>query len=528
MDAHEGPLTASGPQAPSGAPAAVPEYTASSGNGGSAPVTPLDANGSGPATHDGLHGSGGVGSHVGTMFGRDSLYMVASSLQLLAGVVITPIMTRVLGLHQYGIFAADLALLYVLYYTANLGLNVGIQRLYSQPDGERRSRNLLAAALVIVVVMTTLVYVTGPLWSPVLGFGAFPLSTQLTVVWSGLFAMSWICLAILRCNERLAVYSAVCFLQAIAGIGIGTLVAYFHMRQATDVLFCAVVVQAAAVLLALATITPIWRGIFDFPTIGETLAFSLPILPLQLSTFVLSASDRIIIQRDLGPSATGRYQVAYTLGAIGVSLLTFLNLAWLPRIFAISDRHTRAAVLAESRDGLYRLLVPVTIGMALGGPLVLRIWAPKSFDPAGLVTVVVLVVASTIPVCTAFVHSRLILSEGHSGYVALVTMAAALVNIDLNLALVPRMGINGSALATLITYGLLAMGMATVSRHLLPLARPRIGLWAQLLGATGLVLASQTVPIGVPWVGLRLVGSAVCLVWALTILRKLQLQGADR
>ena len=83
-----------------------------------------------------------VGATVGVMFRRDTLYMVASSLQLLAGVLVTPFMTRVLGVHQFGIFAADLALLYVLYYTANLGLNIGIQRLYSQADGERRSRNL--------------------------------------------------------------------------------------------------------------------------------------------------------------------------------------------------------------------------------------------------------------------------------------------------------------------------------------------------------------------------------------------------
>src|SRR6202011_2982507 len=150
---------------------------------------------------------------------------------------------------------------------------------------------------------------------------------------------------------------------AIVGIGVGTLVAYFHLHLAVDVLWCALVVQAAAVLLALATITPHWRGIADFQTLRETLKFSIPIVPLQISTFVLTASNRFVILRDLGPAATGRYPVAYTLGAGAISMLPFLTLAWLPRIFAIADRETRAAVLAESRDGLYRLLVPVTIGM---------------------------------------------------------------------------------------------------------------------------------------------------------------------
>jgi O-antigen/teichoic acid export membrane protein len=464
----------------------------------------------------------GVDATVGTMFKRDSLYMVASSLQLLAGVVITPLMTRVLGLHQYGIFAADLALLYVLYYSANLGLNIGIQRLFSQPDGERKSRNLLAAALVLVTCITTTIYLTGPLWSPRLGFGDFPLSTRLTVVWSGLFAMSWICLAILRCNEKLVVFATVCLLQAIVGIGVGTIVAFFGSRMATDVLWCAMTVQAVAVVVSLVTITPHWRGITDVHSVLSTLKFSIPIIPLQISTFVLSASDRIIILRDLGPGATGRYQVAYTLGAVGVSMLTFLNLAWLPRIFAITDRQVRAAVLAGSRDGLYRLLVPVTIGIALGGPLLLRIWAPRSFHPETLVSVVALVVASTIPVCTSFVHSRLLLSEDRSATVALVTLTAAAVNVGLNLLLVPHIGINGSALATLLSYSLLATGMATLSRRLLPLLRPALGLWGMLLAAEAVILLSSYLPNHGPASAVRIAGTVVCVVIALGVLRRIQ------
>ena len=475
----------------------------------------------GPAAPD------SVGATVGTMFGRDSLYMVASSLNLLAGVLVTPVMTRVLGLHQYGIFAADLALLYVLYYTANLGLNIGIQRLFSGEDGERRSRNLLAASIVLVLSVTTVIYLTGPLWSPHLGFGAFPLSTRLTTIWSGFFALTWICLAILRCNERLLVFTTVCLMQAIVGVGAGTVYAFFHQRLATEVLAVALVVQACAVVLSLVTITPHWRGLYDFRTVWTTLSFSIPIVPLQISTFVLSASDRFVILRDLGPGPTGRYQVAYTLGAVGISMLTFLNLAWLPRIFAIKDPHHRAAVLAHSRDGLYRLLVPVTLGIALGGPVALRIWAPASFHTDSLVLVILLVVTSTIPVCTAFVHSRLMLAEGRSGIVAIVTVVAALTNIALNLAMVPHLKIYGSALATLITYAALAIGMASISRLMLRLPRPPLMLWVQLAGAVALIFASGLLPTRGIWTIVRLVGVAGCGVLAYRTLRVLQKSGAE-
>ena len=464
-----------------------------------------------------------AGHTVGTMFRRDSLYMVANSLQLLSGVLVTPFMTRVLGLHQYGVFASDLALLYLLYYTANLGLNIGVQRLYSQPGGELKSRNVLAASIIVVSVITGIVYATGPLWSQGLGYGNFPLSTRLTVIWSGLFAMSWICLAILRCHEKLRVYAIVCILQGVVGIGLGTIFAYFHSRMATDVVGCAVIVQIIAVLLALVTVTPRWRGIFDFPTVWDTLKFSLPIVPLQISTLVMAGADRIIVLRDLGPSATGRYQVAYTLSAIGISMLTFLNLAWLPRIFSIHDRKTRAEVLARSRDGLYTLLVPVTIGLALGGPIALRLWVPRSFHAASLVPVIVLVVASTIPVCTSFVHSQLILAEGRSTIVALVSIVAAAINIVLNVILVPHIGINGSALVTLVAYAVLAMGMALMSRQLLRLARPSNLVCVLVLASFAVVLLSASIPIGGAGLILRAGGAGLCAVAAIRTLRGLQM-----
>ena len=192
-------------------------------------------------------------------------------------------------------------------------------------------------------------------------------------------------------------------------------------------------------------------------------------------------------------------------------------------IFAIADRPTRAAVLSVSRDGLYRLLVPVTIGIALAGPILLQIWAPRTFRTEQLLPVIVLVVAATIPVCTAFGPlAGVLLSEGRSTVVAVVTVVAAGVNVALNLALVPHLGINGSALATTVSYTVLAVAMAALSRLLLPLARPPVRLWGALLAAEAVVLASSRLPVHGPWLAVRVAGVAVTVLAAYATLRDLQ------
>ena len=116
----------------------------------------------------------------------------------------------------------------------------------------------------------------------------------------------------------------------------------------------------------------------------------------------------------------------------------------------------------------------------------------------------------------------MLLSEGRSAVVAVVTIVAAAVNVALNLALVPHLGINGSALATLVSYAVLAAAMAALSRLLLPLARPDLRLWGALLAAEAVVLLSGRIPVHGPWIVIRGAGIAVAAVAAYVTLRDLQ------
>lgn len=375
-----------------------------------------------------------VAKQVSGMFGRDGLFMVASALQLLSGLFITPILSRVLTPSQFGRFAAEIALYYVLLYSVSLGLNTGLQRVYASQNGEETSRRLLAISVVLIILATSAVLSTGSLWSPLLGFGHFGPAERLTVVWSGLAAVTLVCLALIRSQNRLFTYASLSLLQSVGGLALGTILALQISRTVTDVLWGATSVQAVCACWALLAIPPKWRGSLDWRLGDRALRFSLPLVPQQVGGFVIAAADRFVIQRDLGPGPTGRYQVAYSLGALAINLLAFLNGAWLPRIFSLHDVIARTAVLRHSRDSLYMLLIPVTLGLSVGGPVVLKVWAPASFETSGLTLVSLLVIASTFPVCAALAAERALLPVGRSGVVALGTLAAAFANIVLNLA----------------------------------------------------------------------------------------------
>ena len=87
-----------------------------------------------------------------------------------------------------------------------------------------------------------------------------------------------------------------------------------------------------------------------------------------MSTFLLTAGDRFIIQRMLGEVQVARYQVAFTIGNVVTLMLTFTNRAWLSRLKNVVDDAQRWRVIATSRDGVFSLVAWAVLGVNIGAP----------------------------------------------------------------------------------------------------------------------------------------------------------------
>jgi O-antigen/teichoic acid export membrane protein len=110
------------------------------------------------------------------------------------------------------------------------------------------------------------------------------------------------------------------------------------------------------------------------------------------------------------------------------------------------------------------------------------------------------------------------LIAGRTGRVWIITVAAAALNIGLNLVLVPRIGAIAAALNTVIGYAALLVGVFVYMR--LVCDPPLRFEWTRLAYATGVVLLASLVglTIGLDQPGLALIVRAVVLAAAALIL----------
>jgi O-antigen/teichoic acid export membrane protein len=477
----------------------------------------VTAPGDRPAEADALH----------AMFTRDFVYLGASALQVVLAALMTPILTRIVGVAEFGQLALTVVVAQLLGMTFSLGLPLAAQKEFAVADGDRRSRGILAISTVLAIAASMVLVFAAPVWGPVVGLDRV-LEARLAALWAGCFALTLTSLALLRSRDKLRMAIFVATLQSLGAQATGLALLYFWAPTVTSYLSGLIIGQGAAALVGLLALMPEWSALATIRRYGGAFRFGLPMVPQQLSGFILGVGDRIVIRHILGSAAVGRYSVAYNVGSLGFILLVLLTQAWQPRIYALSDRVARSRLLASSRDLMNLLLIPVVCGLAAGAPLVLAVWVPPSFHPAELAPIVAIVAICTFPFGQFVTNLRALMSEGKTGRAAVASLVAAVVNIGLNIVMIPFLGITGSAIATVLSYALCARLTRPPVSSGLQVPGTSVLLRTLIGGAVAVTLAIGFLPTSPVWLTVRLaIASAALLAFGMLLRRVVAGLGAS-
>jgi len=227
-----------------------------------------------------------------------------------------------------------------------------------------------------------------------------------------------------------------------------------------------------------------------FDIAWNLLSFGLPLVSNVVSIWILQLSDRYLLSRLGSLAQTASYTVAYTLGGIvGVIVLSPFSLAWPTAMFAIAKRDDARSVFRLVFRWYSLFLLFATFGLMLVSMGVLTIFFPPSYYAAVAVIPIVAVSMLFFGIYSYFTVGISI--QRKTWYAVLLTTISALINVALNIVLIPLYGSIGAALSTLIAYTLLAVIAYIVNQRLYPIAF-EIGLFSiALLAGVVLYLGSS-------------------------------------
>jgi O-antigen/teichoic acid export membrane protein len=428
----------------------------------------------------------GLGASARRRLAKEALvYGAGLTLQRGLAFLILPAATRILTPSGLGRATAALVVAGVLSNVLTLGISFAVVRLYfDEPADATRTEwaMLLRAQLLLGAALAALAWLLGPSWSGIYEDVSWSAPLKWAVVLGFAQAAQATSLAVLRAARRLTAFSSVVAAQVVLG---GVLAVVLADRDGASGMVAGLAIGAIAGAL-LGTVLTFRPAAWSWAGLRSGFALSLPFVAHMLASWVLSLSDRVLIERYLGLAPLGRYQVAYALALVPILVTDAAQTAWLPHYYGLSE-HERRTLPARLALRITLAVVAIAGVVVLIAPQLLALLAPSEFDvPALVIPLVVSVTFVRAPYLLAF---GVLADAKQSRTIALASGMAAVVNVGLNVWLIPEWGLTGAAATTLIAYGLASLFASWRAEHVtgesLDLAR-MVVLW---LAAVGVMLA---------------------------------------
>lgn len=248
-------------------------------------------------------------------------------------------------------------------------------------------------------------------------------------------------------------YSVSTILNSIINL-IGIFVAVQYMGKGLlGVLFSMVVASMAAIGFLFWRIS-LWLYIdwscFSFDTLKEILSYSWPMIPNNLSNWVLKLSDRLVITAVLGVEANAVYAVANKIPNLFVAIQSTFIYAWQENAsLAMNDRDAED-YYSNIFSSVFNILVGIMALAVAATPVMFATLIRGDYSEAynQMPILFIGMMFSSI----ASVLGGVYIAHKRTKNVGITTVLAATCNLVIDLACVHLLGITAGSVSTLISY----------------------------------------------------------------------------
>jgi O-antigen/teichoic acid export membrane protein len=402
-------------------------------------------------------------------------YTAASIFSKLIAVALLPLYTRYLSTTDYGAAEVMFAAVVSASIVVRFGMLEALLRFYYKDDEDpARVVSTSFAALFWLSTAAALIALpfAGPIAEALLTEEAAMVAspTELgRIAIGGLWVLTMFeyLLTLFRLEERARAYFATTLLSVLAAIGL-TVILVVGRGEGARGLLLGSYASGAAFVLGLIVVhrrrLSLW---IDGPLLRRMTRFGLPTMPAELSLYLLNFVDRLVIVRSAGLAEAGLYSLAVKF-AQGVNVLVRgFQLAWPPLAYSIREDGEARRVYAAIVTWFVAGCAFVVTGMWLFSRWMVRaLAAPKFFDSYEAIGLI----ATGVTLYALYMVLVVILGRtGRTEFNFPATIAALIVNVALNLLLVPPLGIVGAGLALVASYVVVVALMYVLTQRLFPI-----------------------------------------------------------
>ncbi len=387
---------------------------------------------------------------------RIGLLGITNLLVALNTIILIPILTKNFSASEYGIYVQMVTTFFLITSIANLGLPYTMVRFLSaEKDKETVKDGFYSMATLILIIsffISMLIFIFSKGIATSLFNGNIGVVKLISIiVFFG--TLNSLLIDFFVTFGQMKRYSILLLFQTYFSLFI---ISYFTLsgRGIFMVVFGFLITQVLLFLIMISVVVnEIGFKIPKFNDIMEYLHFAIPIIPNNLSTWIVESSDRFIIVIVLGTAFVAYYAPGYTIGMVILLFFTPLSVllsSILPKYYENGEMNEVMIFINYSLK--YFLLVAIPsffILSLLSKQILLIITTPEIALNGYLVTPFIALSALLFGVYGIIMN--LVILEKKTKIIGSIWTIAALISL-LNIIFVPIFGILAAAAVTLLSY----------------------------------------------------------------------------
>lgn len=398
------------------------------------------------------------------------IYGTVQVLQGAIGFFMLRVYTEYLTKNDYGMFAIVTSITGFLGVFYLLGLNGAISKYYYEyEDDEALFKKfigtIITTILMISLILTIFLFVTHKfiLDKFIKGIDFYPYMAigLLTVGLSTLFPIYQ---SILQMQHKAKRYAVQQFSVYLVTLLLNIVFIVVIKLGVTGQLLSPFIVSIITFIYAFIVFTKFTKWKIDKKIIVRSMKYAMPLVPHSLAGWTSTMADRLILNNLKDPSVVGIYNAGYQYGNIINLVATAVNSSFIPWFFGIMKDSK------NDRKQIYRFGTAFILLYSLGAlwlsilsPYILKFMVHKSFYSA-VDCIPYIAFGYVFNGVYYFFVAGLFYNEAGTKYIFIASTVSAAVNVALNFFLIPKYGIIGASLATLISFALSSVMVLCLSR----------------------------------------------------------------
>jgi O-antigen/teichoic acid export membrane protein len=207
---------------------------------------------------------------------------------------------------------------------------------------------------------------------------------------------------------------------------------------------------------------------FSKTKLKQLLSFGIPLVPANMATFVVNSVDRYLLNYFSSLAAVGIYSLSYKFGMLIQIMITgpFISI-WLPKRLEISRQHNAKRIYALVTTYYFLIVCFIALSLSVFSRELILIMADAAYSDAykyiGIIAFSY-VISGLVYHYNIGMHIR-----KQTKYVSYINVPTAIINVLLNLVLIPRFFIWGAAISTIISFVFRSLCYYLVNQKIFPI-----------------------------------------------------------